>query len=61
VSARAAYLEGVDRLLHAKPGPEQAFALAIARDPDFALAHAGLARAQRRLIDMTLAAARAVH
>jgi hypothetical protein len=45
VSAREAYLEGVDRLLHAKPGPEKSFASAAALDPDFALAHAGEARA----------------
>jgi tetratricopeptide (TPR) repeat protein len=45
VSAREAYLEGVDRLLHAKPGPEKSFARAAALDPDFALAHAGEARA----------------
>lgn len=45
MNAREAYQEGVDRLLHAKPGPEKAFAGAIALDPDFALAHAGEARA----------------
>jgi tetratricopeptide (TPR) repeat protein len=45
VSARESYLEGVDRLLHAKPGPEKSFARAAALDPDFALAHAGEARA----------------
>lgn len=45
MSAREAYLEGVDRLLHAKPGPEKSFARAVALEPDFALAHAGEARA----------------
>lgn len=43
--ARDAYLQGVDLLLGAKPGPEQAFQQAIAADPRFALAHAGEARA----------------
>jgi tetratricopeptide (TPR) repeat protein len=43
--ARRAYLEGEARLLAAKPSPEKAFAAAIAADPDFALAHAGEARA----------------
>lgn len=43
--ARRAYLEGLDRLLGAKPFPEKAFAQAIGADPDFALAHAGEARA----------------
>lgn len=45
MNAHAAYRDGVDRLLHAKPGPEKAFARAVALDPDFALAHAGEARA----------------
>lgn len=44
-TARDAYLEGVDRLLAAKPGPERAFQRAIDADPEFALAHASLARA----------------
>jgi tetratricopeptide (TPR) repeat protein len=43
--ARRAYLEGLDRLLAAKPAPQMAFERAIAADPDFALAHAGEARA----------------
>jgi hypothetical protein len=43
--ALAAYREGADRLLHAKPKPEDAFAQAVALDDGFALAHAGLARA----------------
>jgi tetratricopeptide (TPR) repeat protein len=43
--ARRAYLEGLDRLLGAKPSPEKHFEKAIAADPDFALAHAGEARA----------------
>ena len=44
-AARRAYLDGLDRLLGAKPAPEKAFESAIAADPDFALAHAGEARA----------------
>jgi tetratricopeptide (TPR) repeat protein len=43
--ARSAYLKGLDRLLGAKPAPEKLFEKAIAADPDFALAHAGEARA----------------
>jgi tetratricopeptide (TPR) repeat protein len=43
--ARRAYLDGEARLLAAKPSPEKAFEKAIAADPDFALAHAGEARA----------------
>ena len=43
--ARDFYLQGVDLLLGAKPGPEQAFQQAIGADPQFALAHAGEARA----------------
>jgi tetratricopeptide (TPR) repeat protein len=44
-TALEAYGEGVDLLLGAKPSPEQAFQRAIAADPQFALAHAGEARA----------------
>lgn len=43
--ARAAYLEGLGLLLAAKPAPEKAFQAALAADPQFALAHAGEARA----------------
>jgi tetratricopeptide (TPR) repeat protein len=43
--ARETYEEGVASLLAAKPSPELAFQRAIAADPDFALAHAGEARA----------------
>lgn len=43
-SAVAAYLDGVDRLLMADQGAEQAFVRALAAAPDFALAHAALAR-----------------
>ena len=39
-AAPDAYREGVDRLLHAKPGPEKSFARAVALDPDFAPARA---------------------
>ncbi|MEO8717465.1 MAG: tetratricopeptide repeat protein [Burkholderiales bacterium] len=42
--ARAAYLDGVDRLFAAKPLPEQSFERALIADPEFALARAGLAR-----------------
>ena len=44
-AARSAYVEGEARLLGAKPSPEKAFGKAIAADPDFAMAHAGEARA----------------
>jgi Tfp pilus assembly protein PilF len=44
-TARDAYSEGVGLLLGAKPGPERAFQRAIDADAEFALAHAGLARA----------------
>jgi len=43
-AARDAYVDGVDRLLAAQPGADAAFARAIKADPQFALAHAGLAR-----------------
>jgi tetratricopeptide (TPR) repeat protein len=43
--ARDAYAEGLSLLLAAKPFPEKAFQRAIAADPQFALAHAGEARA----------------
>jgi tetratricopeptide (TPR) repeat protein len=43
-AARDAYVAGVDLLLSANSGAEQAFARAIACDPGLAVAHAGLAR-----------------
>jgi len=61
-TALAAYREGLDRLLTAKPLPEDAFAQAIAADGDFALAHAALARAQfiaARIPEAKAAAAKA--
>ncbi|HEX5092600.1 MAG TPA: tetratricopeptide repeat protein, partial [Burkholderiales bacterium] len=61
-AALDAYREGVDRLLTAKPLPEEAFARALAADPDFALAHAALARAQflvARIPEAKAAAAKA--
>jgi tetratricopeptide (TPR) repeat protein len=61
-AARDAYLEGVGQLLAAKPGPERAFRRAIDAEPEFALAHAGLARAlfvAARIPEAKAAAARA--
>ncbi|MBI3826911.1 MAG: tetratricopeptide repeat protein [Candidatus Rokubacteria bacterium] len=43
--ARDAYVDAVDRLLSAAPGPIDAFDAAVAADPGFALGHAGRARA----------------
>jgi tetratricopeptide (TPR) repeat protein len=43
-AARDAYVEGCNLLLTLYPGAGGAFDTAIAADPDFALAHAGLAR-----------------
>jgi hypothetical protein len=43
-SACAAYVDGVDRLLAALPGAEEAFGRALAADPGFALAEVGRAR-----------------
>ena len=45
--AVAAYREGVDQILRATPGAERAFGEALAVDPGFALAAAGLARAHQ--------------
>lgn len=42
--ARDAFVRGVERMLHADAGVEEALQRAIAADPDFALAHAALAR-----------------
>ncbi|HJY75666.1 MAG TPA: tetratricopeptide repeat protein [Burkholderiales bacterium] len=42
--AAAAYRSGVDLLLSACPGADARFEEAVAHDPGFALAHAGLAR-----------------
>lgn len=61
-AAHDAYREGVDRLLAAKPAPEHAFRRAIDADPEFCLAHAGLARAlflAARIPEAKAAAARA--
>ncbi len=44
-AARDAYIEGVDCVLSANHGAEDAFKRAIAADPSFVLARAGLARA----------------
>ena len=47
VTARDAYVEGVDLLLTVYPGAAAAFERAIAADPAFALAHIGRARASQ--------------
>jgi tetratricopeptide (TPR) repeat protein len=46
-AARDAYVEGCDLMLSGNPSPVEAFTRAIAADPGFALAHAGLARAHQ--------------
>src|SRR5216684_4237935 len=46
-TARDLYVEAVDRLLGAAPGIEEGFAAVIEADPDFALAHSGIARAHQ--------------
>jgi hypothetical protein len=60
--ARDAYVAGVDLLLSANAGAEDAFCRAIAADDGFALAHAGLARTfqvHARAADAKAAIARA--
>ncbi len=42
--AAAAYVDGVDRMLAAWPGVDERLDAALAADPDFALAHAAVAR-----------------
>jgi len=62
-SALAAYDRGVELHLSANAGDEAAFTEAIAADPNFALAHIGLARAQfmfARIAEARAGAARAV-
>jgi tetratricopeptide (TPR) repeat protein len=49
--AAAAYREGVDRLLSARPGAGERLDAAIAADPDFALAHAARARAHAAMAE----------
>jgi len=44
-AARDAYVEGVDLLIAANYGADDAFQRAVEADPDFALGHAALARA----------------
>lgn len=46
-AARDGYVEAVDRLLAAEDGADEQFEKAIAADPDFALAHLGLARSRQ--------------
>jgi hypothetical protein len=61
-AAREAYVDGVDRLLAAAPGPIDSFDAAVAADPGFALGHAGRARAlqaRARMGEASAAAGRA--
>jgi Tfp pilus assembly protein PilF len=51
-AARDAYVAGCDLLLSGNPSPVRAFKEAVAADPAFALAHAGLARAYQVRGDM---------
>lgn len=53
--AAGAYRRGVDLLLSAWPGADEAFGDAIAADPDFALAHAARARLQAIRADLAIA------
>lgn len=46
-TARDAYIDGVDRFLAAQADAEGAFQQAVAADPDFTLAHLGLARVRQ--------------
>ncbi len=50
--ARDAYIAGCDMLLSGNPSPADAFARALAADPDFTLAQIGLARAHQLRGDM---------
>ena len=64
-AARDAYVDAMDRFLAAEQGIQETFETAIDHDPDFALAHIGLARYQqlfgrRDEINKHLAAANAV-
>ncbi|MEM6407006.1 MAG: tetratricopeptide repeat protein [Pseudomonadota bacterium] len=56
-AARDAYIVGVDHILAATYGAAQAFEDALAADPEFALAEAGLARAKMYEGDMAAAKA----
>lgn len=46
-AARDAYVDAVDLILSARPDADAAFERAVAEDAEFALAHAGLARAKQ--------------
>ena len=46
-AAKDAYIDGVDRFLAAQAGAEGAFEQAVAADPNFTLAHLGLARVRQ--------------
>ena len=62
-AARDAYVDGIDRMLAAEAGVEESLAAAIDADPDFALAHAALARQHQvyaRVPEAQAAAATAV-
>lgn len=54
-AARDAYVTGVDHILAATYGASDAFSAAVALDPDFTLAHVGLARARMYDGDMPAA------
>jgi len=58
-AARDAYVQGSELALTLYPGAIAAFDLAIAADPDFAMAHAG--KAQVLMREGSVAAARAAH
>jgi tetratricopeptide (TPR) repeat protein len=51
-AARDAYVAGADCLLSAAHGDQAQLALAVAADPDFAVAHAALARARFLMADV---------
>ncbi len=51
-SAVDSYIDGVDRVLSGAPGLIEPFDQALLNDPDFALAHCGLARAKQVSGDM---------
>ena len=56
-AARDAYNEGCDLMLGAYPGAAEAFAQALAADPNLALAHVAIARLHQMRGDMPAARA----